>query len=143
MTVAIESLVFSDIHSRRRRLHKRDVQSLCDWIRAWRGPEELRLRAIGAISNLGQARAGDILLELVRKGAVTKQQYDAWKRLRNRSTHEYQLLRSNPDQLRELLPHIQVLFYRLVFHVIGYSGPYTDYSSPDWPMRRYPGNEIN
>jgi hypothetical protein len=88
---------------------------------------------------MGQTRAGDILRNLVRKTVITKQQYEAWQKLRNRSTHEYQLLRGNPNLLRELLPIVQVLFYRMVFHAIGYRGPYTDYSSPDWPIRQYPG----
>jgi hypothetical protein len=34
---------------------------------------------------------------------------------------------------------VQVLFYRLVFHAIGYRGPYTDYSSLEWPTRQYTG----
>ncbi len=33
---------------------------------------------------------------------------------------------------------VEVLFYHLIFHVIGYEGPYTDYASPGCPVRRYP-----
>lgn len=139
MTVAVESLAFSDAHVRVRRPAERQIQSLLSWIRNWGDSEELKLRALGAVANLGQTRAGDILRNLVRKAVITKQQYEAWQKLRNRSAHEYQLLRGSPNQLRELLPRVQVLFYRLVFHAIGYRGPYTDYSSPEWPTRQYPG----
>ena len=139
MTAAIESLVFSDVRVRVRRPARRQVQSLLRWIKHWTGSEELKWRAVGAIGNLGQTRAGDIIRNLVKKGVITKQQYGAWQKLRNRSTHEYQLLRGNSNQLRELLPLVQVLFYRLVFHVIGYRGSYTDYSSPEWPTREHPG----
>ena len=138
MTVAVESLAFSDVHVRVRRPAQSEIRNLRSLIRDWRGSEELKARAIGAVASLGQTRAGDILRSLVDKAVITKPQYEAWQRLRNRSTHEYQLLRGNPDQLRELLPSVQVLFYRLVFHAIGYRGPYTDYSSPDWPTREYP-----
>jgi hypothetical protein len=31
----------------------------------------------------------------------------AWQKLRNRSAHQYQLLRGNPNQLRELLPRVR------------------------------------
>lgn len=139
MTVAVESLAFSDVHVRVRRPAERQIQSLLSWVRDWGGSEELKLRALGAVANLGQTRAGDILQNLVKKAVITKQQYEAWQKLRNRSAHGYQLLRGNPNQLRELLPSVQVLFYRLVFHAIGYRGPYTDCSSPDWPIRQYPG----
>jgi hypothetical protein len=139
MTVAVESLAFSDMHVRVRRPTERQIDSLLGWIRDWRGSEDLKKRAHGAVANLGKTRAGDILLNLVRKSVITKQQYDAWQKLRNRSAHEYQLRRGNPNQLRELLPIVQVLFYRMVFHAIGYRGPYTDYSSPGWPIRQHPG----
>ena len=139
MTVAVESLAFSDVPVRVRRPPVRQIESLLSWIRDWGGSEELKVRALGAVANLGQTRAGDILRNLVRNAVITKQQYEAWQKLRNRSTHGYQLLRGNPNQLRELLPIVQVMFYRMVFHAIGYRGPYTDYSSPDWPIRQYPG----
>jgi hypothetical protein len=139
MTAVVESLAFSDVRVRVRRPAERQIQSLLRWIGDWSGSDELKQRASGAIANLGQTRAGDILRSLVKKGVITKQQFDAWQKLRNRSAHEYQMLRGNPNQLRELLPLVQVLFYRLVFHIIGYRGSYTDYSSPQWPTREYPG----
>lgn len=139
MTVAVESLAFSDVPVRVRRPTKRQIESLLGWIRDWGGSEDLKKRTLGAVAIMGQTRAGDILRNLVRKAVITKQQYEAWQKLRNRSTHEYQLLRGNPNQLRELLPIVQVLFYRMVFHAIGYRGPYTDYSSPDWHIRQFPG----
>lgn len=139
LSVAVESLLFSDLHvSVVRRPAKREVQSLQEWIQNWNGSEGLKERALGAVSQLRQLRAGDILRALVKKGAVTKKQYDAWQKLRNHSAHRYQLLHGNSDELRELLPQVQVLFYHLIFHATGYKGPYTDYTLPDWPVRQYP-----
>jgi len=138
MTSVVESLTHSDVKARVRVPPARDVASLLKWTKAWTGPEELKARAFGALSNLRQVRAGDKLRALLRRGVISGDQYSAWQRLRNRSSHGFQLLHGNPDEIRELLPHVQVLFYRLVFLAIGYRGPFTDYSARGWPTRMFP-----
>lgn len=138
LAVAVESLLFSDVKVRVQRPTKDQVARLSEWIRGWRGSGQLKARALGAVASLGSIRAGDVLRSLKKKAVVTAEQYEAWQKLRNRSTHEYQLMRGDPDQLRKLIPHVQVMFYRLVFHAIGYRGPFTDYSAPEWPVKVYP-----
>lgn len=144
LCVAIESLLFSDLIRTKVRIPaKREVQRLVDCIQRWRGSEQLKRRAVGAVRQLRERRASDIMQALIKRGAIVRNQYDAWQKLRNRSAHEYQLLRASSDQLRGLLPQVQVLFYHLIFHAIGYRGSYTDYASPDWPVRQYPALEKN
>jgi hypothetical protein len=140
LTVAIESLLASAGRARvSRRPSAREIQTLLAWMERWEGSDDLKARARGAVAQLRERRAGDVMRALAKKGAVTKEQYDAWQKLRNRSAHRYQLhSATSPDELRQLLPQVVVLFYHLIFYAIGYKGPYTDYSSTDWPVREYP-----
>jgi hypothetical protein len=138
LTVAVESLLLNVTKVRVRRPAARKVAALTKWIRSWQGDSELRARVLGSVGNMRSVRAGDVLKALVKKGVVTQTQSESWQALRNQSAHQYQSAGAKSERLRELLPHVQVLFYRLVFYVIGYRGPYTDYASLDWPTRTFP-----
>lgn len=140
LTVVIESILgseFSDLV----KITKKDKQAIKDaqtFLSNWDGNEVIKNRISGAISQLLQVRAGDTLRELVRVGAITEEQSRAWQRLRNTSTHSYQTGSVPPDEFRRLLFQIQVLFYHLIFYLVGYKGPYIDYGSSGWPTREYP-----
>jgi hypothetical protein len=139
LCVAMESLLQSSFGRIRIKIPtEQELRDLMKWIQDWKGSAQIKNRTAGAIGQMRQRRAGDIMRALVGREIITKDQYKAWDKLRNRSAHEYQLSKNNPEELRTLLPKVQVLFNNLIFHAIGYKGPYTDYASPDWPIRQYP-----
>lgn len=137
LTAVVESLLLNDVKVRVKRPALRDIARLTSWIETWQGSPELKSRVLGTVAQLRSVRASDVLRALMKKGVVSKRQMEAWQRLRNLSSHQYQS-KSSSSRLRDDLPVVQVLFYHLVFHVIGYAGPYTDYSAIGWPTRQYP-----
>jgi hypothetical protein len=96
-------------------------------------------RLDGSIKQLTNVRAKDILMRLVKQGAVREQHVKAWNRLRNLAAHP-NVNGSVPTQdLVNLCNAVTVLLYHLIFHAIGYAGPYTDYSEYGYPPKRYSG----
>jgi hypothetical protein len=139
LCVAIESLLNTeDWRVRLPQVSQRNVHSLSDHVKRWHGPQGVKVWVVGALAQLRQRRATDVLRALVTKGAITRHQYAAWQTLRNTTAHEYQAQSMASDRLRELLSVVQVMFYHLVFRAIRYTGPYTDYSLIDWPVKEYP-----
>lgn len=98
-------------------------------------PASLKPRIIGAIRSMKQLRARDYLEKLVEKGAVSAEHVAAWIALRNATAH------ADASEGDWIVPTIQksavvlALYYQLVFMLIGYRGPYTDYSQIGWPER--------
>jgi hypothetical protein len=77
---------------------------------------------------------------LVKRGVITHEQFEAWEGLRHVAAHgkEYDL----PfRELYELSWQLRVLMAKLVFELVGYTGPYTDYGTLGWPTQRV--NEVN
>ena len=108
LCVAIESLLYTECRDVRTSLpSEKNVESLVAHVNQWRGPEDLKARVSGATMQLRQRRAGDILRALIRKRAITRDQYAAWQELRNRSAHQYQAHGKTSQRLRELLPVVQ------------------------------------
>jgi hypothetical protein len=87
---------------------------------------------------LTKPRAGDRLKVLIQANAITEQQYEAWKKLRNRSAHGNQNDGLSHQKFMNLLTEVEVLFYHLIFHAIRYKGLYVDYSAAGWTTKEYP-----
>jgi hypothetical protein len=96
---------------------------------------DLKERIKGSVEQLKQSRAGDKMMVLAKRGAITAEGAKAWQELRNISVHAYQHPSSH---LRKTLGTVRTLFYELVFCAIGYRGYYHDYGTPGWPLRQYP-----
>jgi hypothetical protein len=100
--------------------------------------DTLKLRICGAIDDMKKPRAADKLRALVKLGIIEEKDYETWRKLRNESVH--------PDQpaylnLQKLLNHCDIvisLFYKLIFHTIGYEGKYTDYSIYNYLLKDFP-----
>jgi hypothetical protein len=114
---------------------KHQVKAAQEHMKLWNGDVKLKQRIEGAISQLHYSRAGDKLRALVNSGAISEEMNTAWRKLRNALAHG-----SSPKGGRfvELLYRVKVLFYHLIFHAIGYKGPYMDYGSLGWPVKWYP-----
>ena len=67
---------------------------------------------------------------------------EAWKQLRNRSVHpakkDIDVASYDFQTMIDNLNRVTVLLYHIVFHAIGYRGPYTDYSTINYPQQEYP-----
>ena len=91
---------------------------------------------VKAISGWRGQNPREALNQLVRKGVISEQQLTAWNKLRHRMAHGLDI--NNP---LEVLPDLCDLTYmallRLLFEAIGYSGPYTDRTTPGWPTDEY------
>ena len=60
----------------------------------------------------------------------------AWNILRHRIAHGRELV-DVLNELPALCDTVYMAFLRMMFEVIGYSGPYTDRSSRGWPQAQY------
>jgi hypothetical protein len=140
LTVAIESILASEFTELGSPSKKEEaaIREAIDYIKSWDGNEKIKNRIMGLVSNLLQTRALDRMRKLEKIGAITEEQYRAWQKLRNPSTHSYQDANIPTAEHIQLLQECEVLFYHLIFHAIGYKGPYTDFSVPGWPLKKYP-----
>lgn len=144
LTVAIESLLFNefpDIGTPSEK-SKVSIEQIREYIDNWKGDNVIKRRVLGMISNLHSTRAIDRMRALAEKGAISEQQHKSWNKLRNPTTHSYLTSGMPTNKMLRLLQECDVLFYHLVFYAIGYKGPYTDYATPGWPLKRYPGDSF-
>ncbi len=102
--------------------------------------EEISLERVK--SSLGHLKssssARNKLLSLSTYAIVRSEDVAAWELVRNNSAHavasETQISQENLLRLNKVL----VLFYHLVFNLIGYHGAYTDYGELGHPVKSYP-----
>lgn len=99
--------------------------------------EALRARVDGALNAMKGTRPGDQMKELVRQGVMTAHQQKTWTSLRNSSAHA--AAKFDPDSINKLWVEcltVYTLLNRLIFHAIGYKGPFCDYETRGWPIAR-------
>ncbi|MFZ2653933.1 MAG: hypothetical protein WAX69_03390 [Victivallales bacterium] len=75
------------------------------------------------------ASAINILRQLQEESSVRESDVEAWDSTRNPASHG----RSEPeitDEIYGMRGRLVVLLYHIVFHIIGYEGPYSDYGTP-------------
>lgn len=114
------------------------IAKLTEYLDTWGGPDRLSKRIKGFLERLPEVSATSRLLKLQELNAVTAEQIAAWKELRNKLAHGGTFSSANLQKLVNLNNAVLVLFYHIVFHIIKYSGSYTDYSALHWPMKPYP-----
>lgn len=113
------------------------IKKAQDYFETWGGPAKLNDRIKGLIAQLYNKNASKKLDELIVKGVILKEQKRSWQELRNKLTHGYTNISNNYQKLIDLKNTVLVMFYFLVFYIIGYQGEYTNYSSPGWPVEKY------
>ncbi len=119
-----------------------DYRELRKGLTAWLGecgyPDSLINRIGGMLGGLEMVRPKDRMMALVECGAVYKDDIDAWVRVRNTAVHTRQVTSSDFDDAElqrrfDQLHRVYRLMYGMVFHLIGYSGPYTNYAERGFP----------
>lgn len=101
------------------------------------GDSELKKRIDKAIEPMARARAKDRLRALESVSVVTKAQISAWDKLRNSTAHARPPEDQQLQEWLDLCHATEVLLYRLIFFVIRYAGPYTDYAARGWPTTTF------
>ena len=146
LSVVIESFVnseFKDI-AEPTDLERAWVDEALKHLGEWEAParfdefaDRFKERAKGSLSGIKSARVDDRLRALEQSGAITIGLTKAWKDIRNGTAHNYQNT-SSDGKFRSNLYALQLLFNQVLFHAIGYRGPYCDFTAPEWPAKIYP-----
>ena len=104
---------------------------------SWSGPEAIRQRIHTCIGHIKGANPRTAIRTLVSNGTILDRHRDAWEELRNTATHG---LVSDDDvhHLVELCDTVHQLFVLLVFAIVDYTGPFTDYCTPGYPCSHFP-----
>lgn len=117
-----------------------------DWLAEDKDAPELAVRLTGMVAGLSQERPTDKLYALARTGHVTEAYIKAWTRLRNKHVHPRPADLRKPDasyyqEMLQLIHQVETLIFEVVFYLIGYVGPYTDYGKKGYPKGQYPQPE--
>jgi hypothetical protein len=142
-TVAVEGLLRTEFESLAVPEDK-FLQSLSEarnHINASSLKNELKLRVCGAINAMKRASATDKLRLLVESRVISEKEYKAWKELRNSSAHPIEPASLDLQKLLDLCDTVITLFYKLIFHLIGYEGKYIDYGTYGYPLKDFPSTE--
>jgi len=127
--------------------HRGHIEGFQAKLRKWLAEEteypDLVPRLDGMISGLASERVQDKLHELSETGHVTRSYIRSWTKLRNRHVHPRPVDLRKPDAsytqgMLDLIHQVEVLMFQLVFHLIGYNGPFTDYGAKGFPIGHYP-----
>ena len=83
----------------------------------------------------------DRLSPLMETKEVTPAYVKAWNDLRKKFVHPKakDLVAFSDEKLQQLIDllyKVTALMYEIIFHLIGYRGPYPDYGTDGWPTRR-------
>lgn len=104
--------------------------------------KEFAARIQGLLGQLFNVSVPQRLKPLAEQHFVDPNHIRAWQNLRNKHAHPTQIdveklseqeFQKTIDQIHQ----VTVLMYQLIFHLIGYSGKYTDYSAENFPSREY------
>ncbi|HLH92905.1 MAG TPA: hypothetical protein VKX28_31150 [Xanthobacteraceae bacterium] len=99
-------------------------------------------RIAGMVNGLTSIRAIDRMNELAATGGTLPGLVKDWQKLRNRGVHPDKrggdLSQSDYQRLLDEVYHVTALMYHIVFALIGYKGPFTDYAERGFQERTYP-----
>lgn len=104
---------------------------------------DLEDRLNGLVGSMSQVRPQDRLHHLSATGQLKASDIKIWSSLRNRHVHPKasDLHRGKDRDFQSLFDEIgatTTLMYQIIFHLIGYSGAYTDYGTKGYPDATYP-----
>jgi hypothetical protein len=100
-------------------------------------------RLDGMLGNWSKKGPKDTLHELAERGFIQKDYIKAWTDLRNRHVHPTlaDLEPPSPATYQVVLNNtyrVEVLVNQIIFHLLGYEGPFTDYGAEGFPINNYP-----
>jgi hypothetical protein len=98
--------------------------------------KNIKKRLLGTIDGMGQVSPSDKLYQLIDRGVISREQFQAWKRIRNRAAHAGEF--SLDDASIRDCNMVLTAAHRIVFDALGYQGGYKDYGTPGWPELTFP-----
>ncbi len=93
-------------------------------------------RTEGVTKILLSSNVSDNLRKMQSIGLIEEPMIKVWKDIRNKAAHGT-LECSDIEKCYDAQRKMTVLFYHLIFLVIGYHGPYTDYSEIGFPIKQF------
>jgi len=139
LSVAIEGLLreeFDNLYYRNAELQKQIEDVRCGMEKLVLEPS-FKNRVFGFFGNMLKPRAKDFLHILKNKNLLDPRLLDEYDKLRNSTAHG-ELADSSKFQVHlDRCAAVLVLFYHIIFLTIGYSGPYTDYSTRGFPEKEF------
>lgn len=147
LSVAVESLVNSEYRFLKEKNIKslksnEEIEEFCQYVNKYDCTNNFRERIASLVSSLQQLRAIDYLYFLKLKNVIEEELIQDWKKLRNRYAHFDIDDKLDYQDLFDKCDSVTVLFYKLVFQLIEYSGPFTDYTKENFPLVNFQFKEI-
>lgn len=99
-------------------------------------------RMNGSLSAMKNARAKDILSVLRDRGLIDSKLVKIYGEIRNKSAHGAKSSGGDVQNYFNQISAIQVLFFQLIFLIIGYDGKYTDYGTYGYPSQQFIGKQL-
>lgn len=113
------------------------LKQLREYINSTGYPENFKNRLNGLLGMIASPSAVEKLNHLAKKGAISKDLVDVWKKLRPKLAHGNYAI-GDFQEFLDMTHSVHVLLHHLLFYCIGYSGKYTNYSKEGWPTLTYP-----
>ncbi|MCW3605197.1 hypothetical protein [Burkholderia cenocepacia] len=141
---AVASLVALPDDPEERAEAMRAVQLVKQFVAAEPALKDVKDRLNGLLGMLEQPPGPRARLKwLASQGKVEKAYIERWTDLRNAHVHPKLADFERPDEgtyqtQLDRIHGVQVLLCQVIYHLIGYSGPYTDYAAESYPDKLYP-----
>ncbi len=139
LSVAVEGI--SGIVCKSARLTEgllRDLEKVTEALRRLEIADVTRNRIEGAMGGMKKPRNSDLLRDFVAATGLPFSLFESWTRLRHAAAHGVGLHERKIEDLLLLRDQVRMLFYSLIFHAVGYSGPRVDYAQEGWPETSWP-----
>jgi hypothetical protein len=142
LSTSVESILDNAIKVEQDKKVIEALKKLRKYINSSKYPDNFKKRISGLLGMMTSPSAVEKLNHLVEKKVITKDLVYAWKKLRPKLAHGNYAV-DDFQEFLDLVHSVHVLLHHLLFHCIGYSGKYTDYSKEGWPTLEYPNTSGN
>jgi len=141
---ALASLIQLDKDKEQAEKIKQFQKHMRDYVSNSADYQDLAERFTGLVNMMGSKSAKDSLYWLAEEGRVEKDYIKSWSDLRNKHVHPSIRDLKKPEMTDyqdwvDDIRRVGVLLNQISFHLIGYSGPYTDYGAENFPTKTYHG----
>ena len=99
--------------------------------------DKIENRLLNALDGMKNVSAADQLYELRNRDLIEEEQIKKWKKLRNSFVHGHELDYQDIQKYLDMHKSVLVLFYQLIFLVVGYTGKYSDYGAYGFPLKTF------
>jgi len=115
------------------------VDRLFKAIKKDEAPDVAKNRVMGALGLVkSRSSAENKLKKLAEENVITGSYIDAWRHIRNKSAHADLNATDISDANLIFYNRVLVIFYQLIFDLVGYEGKYVDYGAVDHCQKCYP-----